>query len=209
MITLENFTEYIKNTYNVSVNVIKPLEYRDSKPNCVLGVYLTDKGREIEKEMMEYLPAFFNVYIVEQIPSDNNLYEYPAIKYMELITKKTNKSCIYIHSKGAGNYHMVQDKIRRFWKHELTCNLINYIIPLYELPNQPVVTTTFTGSHKITWFNMFFVNSFVFNDFTVKYDQDRHYYEQLFTNTNIIVKGIIRNDINEDNVNIMFKYFIY
>lgn len=56
---------------------------------------------------------------------------------------------------------------------------------------------------------MFFVNSFVFNEFTIKYDQDRYYYEQLFTNTNIIVKGIIRNDINEDNVNIMFKYFIY
>lgn len=206
---LDNFSDYIKNTHNVIVNVIKPTNYINNKINCVLGVYLTEKGQEIEKEMVEYLQRIFNLYIVEQVPSDNTLYEYPAIKYVELLTKETNNICLYIHTKGAGNYHQIQDKIRNFRKHELTLNLINYIIPLFENYNQPVVTTTFTGSHKITWFNLFFVNPNVFNFFTVKYDPDRHYYEQMFTNTNINTIGVLRNDINEENINIMFKYFIY
>lgn len=201
---LTQFNEILNNDIN-NINVIPPQIINDNKYNCVFGVYLTDEGKKIQNEMMEYLPDIFNVYIIQQLPSENNLFEYPALKFMELLINNTNKSCCYIHSKGAANPTPIQKKIREFWKKEIL-NYYKIYFNSIENDNIPLVSTMFTGEQKHTWFNCFFANKNVFKNNTIYLSNDRYYYEKIFNNTNVNVIGKYVNDANQNNVLKIFKY---
>ena len=75
------------------------------------------------------------------------------------------------------------------------------ILPI--LNNQTDVTTMFTGSSKITWFNGFYVSQRAFNiirnlDRKLKKRKKRHKYETMFKGTKVRVLGIIKNNVNRN-----------
>jgi hypothetical protein len=200
------FSKELKDN-NCYVTIKVPKIYDVQKHNCVLGVYATKHGNEYEVEMYEYLHKLFNVYVVVQEPSAENLFEYPALKFMEILIKKCKKPCLYLHTKGAGNPRKLQDTIREFWQFELTHNYQTYIDLVKTNEKKPLVSTMFTGKEKHTWFNCFVVNEYVFDNFTIPLVKtNRWFYECLFKDADAEVLGVLATDIIGSNSQTVFTY---
>ena len=194
-ISLNNFEEYFKIIHNLDVAITKPSIIDENKYNCVFGVLCTLDGVKIKDSFIDFLEKYFNVWVVEQ-SIINNLYEYPFLKYFELLVKETKQSCLYIHSKGAGRKHDIQEVTRLMWKSEIK-NHKDWYFNIIKSETDKIVSTMYTGSvNKNTWFNCFVVNKNVFNDFTIELNEDRYFYECLFRNyKDIKVIGRLSNDI--------------
>lgn len=187
--------------------------------NCCFGCLLTNEGKKIKQEMLEWLNTCFNVSCIDQNPP-GELFEYPAIKYTIDTAINLNKPILYIHTKGAANkIAYIPDRpkpqktfvdfmpsnakledwqivIRKMWKEQFTKNLNTYIKNLNL--NKPMVVCPFSGKTKTTWLNAFIINPLAAKELqkTFHVDTNRFYYENMFTNTNIEVKGICLNNID-------------
>lgn len=202
-ISLKNFSEDIKKLYNADINVIEPQHIDENKYNCVFGVYLSEEGIKIKDEMLSYLPNEFNLWVVEQ-QTENQIGEYPALKYMELLIKSSEKSCAYIHTKGAFFKNKWQKIVRQLWKDEI----IKFKNWYFDDENEyKIVKSPFVGEFNETYFNFFVVNKNVFEDLTIEFNEDRYKYEKLFKDyDDIIVKGRIIDKIKSSNINDIFLY---
>jgi len=186
-----------------TIKIIHKTKNSLNKILCVFGVLENDYGKKIEDEMLKWLLPNYNLYIVYQ-KYPGKLFEYPALKFAQYLIKKTNITLLlYIHSKGAfyPNRGNIQKVVRLLWKYEFSGdNKKKYILPI--LNNQTDVTTMFTGSFKITWFNGFYVSQRAFNiirnlDRKLKKRKKRHKYEKMFRGTKVRVLGIIKNNVNK------------
>lgn len=187
------------------------------KPICVFGVLLTEEGKKIKSEMLEWLDQFYEVTIVEQEPPGDK-FEYPAIKRAAELSVEKNSPVLYIHTKGAANKvpgwsaRMLNKKfkvpstakpedcqktIRNMWKNEFTGKRLEEYLNRCNT-DKPTVCCPYTGKEKITWFNAWIINpsaaKYVLKN--IRVDNWRWYYERIFGNIKEVnVIGMRLNDL--------------
>lgn len=131
------------------------------KEACVLGVLCNDKGLHIEKNMLNWLLPEYDVYCVYQ-KYPGTLFEFPALRFAQWLSMVVNKQIIlYLHTKGAFNYRIIQDQIRELWKYEFTQNRKKIYIKLLK-NNYTDISTPFRWG-SATWFNGMFISKRAFN----------------------------------------------
>lgn len=163
--------------------------------HCVFGVLTTEKGIEIQKEMLEWLLPAFDVSTIKQEPP-GTLFEYPAINFALHKCCQINKPCMYIHTKGASNDKPSAAKIRNIWKDQYMNHFQDYLGVIDV--NKPMVVCPYTGqTRRRTWFNSWIITppaaSILLKTFHI--DENRYYYERLFVDQpDIEIKGILSND---------------
>lgn len=184
---------------------------------CVLGVLLTDEGKKIKSEMLEWLDPVFEAICVEQDPP-GKLFEYPAIKRAAELSAEKNRPVLYIHTKGAANKvpawsgkmlnkkfnvpptarpEDCQKTIRNLWKNEFTGKRLEEYLKRCNT-DKPTVCCPYTGKEKWTWFNAWIINptaaKLLVN--TIKENSFRWYYERIFSDIKEIdVVGMRKNDL--------------
>lgn len=185
---------------------------------AVLGVLRTTRGLQIKQELLEWLSPEYDVFCCEQDPP-GELFEYPAIYYALNLAIRMCEPVLYIHTKGAGNavpknykeYMMhpsvnfpkeatpedCQVVVRKMWKVEFTGERVTKYMDVLHT-TIPTVACPFTGKEKITWQNAWFINCSGATELlkTFHLSSDRYYYEWLFNKTNVVVKGIVNDNIN-------------
>lgn len=174
----------------------------DSKPLCVFGVADNEAGREIEKEMLEWLVPNYNVI---EVVHDGTLFEYPALHFMQELCIKTGKPCLYIHTRGAYHRWNTTKPTRRMWRDEFVNHknwyfkTVNYVYPTVSCPS--------TGTTKIPLYNGFVTNAAAMVAIPeFKPSEDRMVFEQMFTNTKVHVIGRIY--INDTDFKMFRKYVL-
>ena len=169
---------------------------------CVLGSLLTEEGKHIKTEMLDWLTKEYNVLCIDQEPP-GKLFEYPAIYYTIKLAISEQEPVLYVHTKGAAyptHQCNLQNKIRKIWQNEFTINKDKYF------GNYTGVITPYTGPNKETWFNAFVLYTDAALELrkTFHIDSNRFYYERMFCNTNIQVHGVLRDDLisfdNNDHI---------
>lgn len=202
--TYEILTNTIKNkkNYNELIKIINNIQIekhfnKHNKCYCVLGSILNNEGIKIEQEMLNWLSQKYDVISIKQL-KPYNLFEYPGILFALKLSIDSNENVLYLHTKGAYNQGFYQSHIRNLWKDEFINHYDDYIKLLTN--NKNAIACPFTGSYKWTWYNGFFISPAAINNFTLKQDSNRYYYETLFQNEkNINVIGRIYNDIDNKN----------
>ena len=182
------------------------------RPICVFGVLLTEEGKKIKAEMLEWLEPIYEVHLIEQEPP-GKLFEYPAIKEAIELSIERNLPVLYIHTKGAANpvpswaERMMNEKfdipksakledcqktIRNLWKNEFTGDrLTKYLDRLNT--EKATVCCPYTGIQKWTWFNAWMINPTAAKLFSnrLRFSDYRWYYERIFEgHNNIDVVGM-------------------
>jgi hypothetical protein len=194
------------------------------RPICVFGVLLTDEGKKIKAEMLEWLEPIYEVHLIEQEPP-GKLFEYPAIKEAIELSIERNLPVLYIHTKGAGNpvrgtapcpaypvgYRAIdcmpsnrcnedwQGCVRNMWKHEFTENRDKYFEAV-NVDHSMVACPYHSKNNRITWQNAFVMNPQAAVEVKETFIQttNRYYYECIFDKTKVGMVGIRLNDIPDD-----------
>ena len=200
---------YPKHIINLNIiKIIHKTNNSEDKPLCVFGVLENKYGLKIEEEILKWLLADYNVYIVYQ-KYPGKLFEYPALRFAQWIIKKKNETfLLYLHSKGAAHPNRsenIQMIVRKLWKHEYSGDNKNKYINAI-LTNKTDVATMFSYRKKTTWFNGFFVSQRAFDLVGKIKIKKRIYYEMMFWKTKARVLGILDNKVKNSHA-IARKYF--
>ena len=167
---------------------------------CIFGILANEKGIEIANSMIEWLLPEYDIYCVYQ-KYPGKLFEFPALRFAQWLSLKLNITIIlYIHTKGAFHQNDYQSRIRKLWKYEFTSPRKNIYIKLIE-NNLTDISLPFRIG-RYTWFNGMFISYRAFKLInTIKYNKtNRWYYESLFKNHNIRLKGILNDNIRPDHI---------
>ena len=169
---------------------------------CVFGCLLTESGKKIKKEMLEWLTKKYDVICVNQEPP-GDLYEFPGLKFAQQYTIDNNIPILYIHTKGAANPKNVYDQelCREMWKDEF----INHYEDYLKLLETHEVVCPFTDENGSTWINGFIATPQAFNKINIPISSNRFIYEHIFDRTfkmfniknKINVIGRIANNIDK------------
>ena len=160
-----------------------------NKPWCVLCSAQNEAGKEIEKNMLEWLQPIYNVYLVRH---DCTLYEYPGLRMLQLLTERTGKPMLYLHTRGAFHRWKTTSATHRLWRHEFGEEREKY----FSLVNTPEATAAcpFSGQSKYTLYNGFVVNPAAMAAIPViEQNENRFIYEKIFEGSNVNVIGTIVN----------------
>lgn len=177
----------------MGVEVIRLFTHDDIKPFCVLGAAQTEKGKEIEAELLSWLVPNFNVYVVRH---DGRTFEYAAIHFLQEVMTRCDAPCFYLHTKGAYYTRNVSHRVRNMWKHEFVEKRDEYLRAV--LSEKAIVATPYTGTDKVTWYNGWCANAAAIRKMNIIKTDDRFYYEyKLFDNAEVI--GMRMGDVNGDN----------
>ena len=150
--------------------------------------------------MIEFLLPEYDIYCVYQ-KYPGKLFEFPALRFAQWLSLKLNITIIlYIHTKGAFHQNYYQSRIRKLWKYEFTSPRKNIYIKLIE-NNLTDISLPFRLG-PCTWYNGMFISYRAFKFInTIKYNKiNRWYYESLFQNHNIRLKGILNDNIRPDHI---------
>ena len=164
----------------------------NKKHKCVLCAVDTDKGRAIANDMLSWLSPLYEVHIVWH---DGTQYEYPGLKYLQELCINSNEPCLYLHTRGAYNYHKNTTPFtHNMWKKEFGEKRNKY----FDLVNtdQPTAACPFTGTDKYTWYNGFVVNPAAMKSVTIKPESNRLVYEYIFKGSDVNVRSTIYSNIN-------------
>jgi hypothetical protein len=185
---------------------------------CILGCLDNRNGLIICSEMLEWLEKEHTVLVVHQEPP-GKAFEYPAIKMALETSIEKNEPVLYLHTKGAGNpiptYYKermmakevnypksakpedCQRVVRMMWKHEFTGKRLKDYLDAVNT-SEPTVACPMTGKERLTWQNGWIINPAGAKELlkTFHLDKNRYYYECMFQNANIRIKGIISEDCN-------------
>lgn len=162
-----------------------------TNPYCVFAVLNNDLGREIESEMLKWLVPEYDVI---SIIHDGTEYEYPALKYLQDLCRNTKECALYLHTKGAANPSDFQTKVINLWRDEFINHKNDYI----RLLNSYNVVCPFTGAHKWTWYNGFFISAYAaINMKDIFNEKNRYFYETMFEHEQgITVYGRVYSDVD-------------
>lgn len=187
----------------------------------VLGCLMNETGKLIKEEMLSILKKEHDVFCVEQEPP-GKLFEYPAIHTAAKMSVEMNEPVLYLHTKGSGNkipnylfnkfpgkesiadlkpemakLEDWQGSVRKLWYNEFTGERLKEYINNLKM-NIPMVICPFSGKGKATWQNGFIINpkagEILLKE--LKQTSNRDYFEHIFQNLDVEVKGMIFNDIN-------------
>lgn len=168
---------------------------KNKKHKCVLCAVNNDRGREIEKNMLEWLSHLYEVHVVWH---DGTQYEYPGLKYLQELCINSNEPCLYLHTRGAFNYYPnTTPYTHKMWQDEFSNKAKIY----FDLVNtdDPTVACPFTGINKHTWYNGFVANPAAMKKIpTIEPSTNRMIYERLFKDSEVLVRGVIYNRIDCD-----------
>lgn len=169
-----------------------------TNPFCVFGVADNEKGRIIEQEMRAWLEPNYNLI---EIWHDGSLFEQPALRYMQDLCKETGKPCLYLHSRGAYNFHPSTTlRTRRMWRGEYRRNRDKYFDIVKTAA--PTVACPFTGSEKYTWYNGFVANAAAMSAIPpIEPNEDRMVFERLFKGSDVNVVATFVNVEDGEDLN--------
>ena len=172
---------------------------------CVLGVLATENGRQIERYMLSWLQKKYTVYAIRQQPP-GSLYEYPALRFAQLLSMEKKQPVLYLHTKGAANKRKLQCKTVNMWRYEFVEHKSDYRKNLgdYDL------LCPYSGPQNITWLNGFIASDKAFSAIPpIEIFENRYYYETLFKGTQLKCFGRRLNNIaiteEIDNTNSMYR----
>lgn len=173
------------------------------KPWAVLCSAQNEQGKEIEEEQLAWLKEKYNIYLVRH---DCTLYEYPGLRFLQMMTIRTGEPMLYIHTRGAFHRWKTTLPTRRMWEHEFGSEQQKY----FDLVNtdEPTVACPFSGQSKYTLYNCFVANAAAMAAIpTIEQSADRFIYEKIFEGSNVNVIGTIINITDdEENKNAARKY---
>ncbi len=202
---------------------------------CILGCLDNDAGKKICAEMLEWLEKEHSVCVVHQEPPGKE-FEYPAIKKTIECAISLNEPVLYVHTKGAGNLipscykermmapdvtfpkeatpEDCQRVVRMMWKHEFTGDRIKAYIEAVN-SDEPTVACPMTGKERLTWQNGWVINPAGAKELlkTFHKDDNRYYYECMFQNIPIKIKGLLSENCNLSDThhatlwNLTWKFF--
>ena len=179
---------------------------RDQKCNtCVLGVLLSENGKIIEQYMLSWLTKKYNVFSIRQ-PLPGTLYEYPALRFAQLLSIEREEPILYLHTKGAANPRKYQRRTINMWMHEFVEVKAEYEKNI----NQYDLLLPYSGTQNITWLNGFIGSPKAFSSIpSIPVFENRYYYEILFKGSNLRcfgrrIKDLLRTD-DFDNVPQMYN----
>lgn len=152
---------------------------------CVLGVLLSDYGKEIEQYMLSWLTKKYNVISIRQsVPGV--LFEFPALRFAQLFSTEFKVPVLYLHTKGAAHKGRFQRKTINMWRFEFVESKLAY----EEKMEQYDVLLPYSGPQKITWFNGFIASSKAFSSISpIKVLENRFIYEILFKGSSLKFYG--------------------
>lgn len=166
------------------------------KPWAVLCSAQNEQGKQIEEEQLAWLKEKYNIYLVRH---DCTLFEYPGLRFLQMMTIRTGKPMLYIHTRGAFHRWKTTLPTRRMWEHEFGVEQQKY----FDLVNtyEPTVACPFSGKSKYTLYNGFVANAAAMAAIpTIEQSSDRFIYEKIFEGSNVNVIGTIVN-IQDDDEN--------
>lgn len=176
---------------------IKKYNMQSDCPYCVLGVADTEAGRCIEDEMRAWLEPRYRLI---EIWHDGSLFEQPALRYMQDLCKETGEPCLYLHTRGAYNFHPSTTlRTRRMWRAQFGKERDKYF-GLVNVP-EPTAACPFTGSEKYTWYNGFVANAEAMRSIpAIEPSEDRMTFERIFRGSEVNVIGVFLNVPDKDNL---------
>lgn len=171
------------------------------KPLCVFGILDNERGRTIAIKMRRWLRP---VYEVHEILHDGTRYEYPALKYMQDLCKKTGRPCLYVHTRGAVNVWNTTEATHKMWREQFGIQWQKYFT-LAEA-EFPLVVAPFVDEDKETRYNGFVANAAAMAAIPeIKPNPDRMVYEKLFANSTVPVVGLLIHS-PENNIGAIRQY---
>jgi hypothetical protein len=172
---------------------------------CVLGVLLSENGKEIEAYMLSWLTEKYNVFSVRQ-PAPGILFEYPALRFAQLYSIQHEESVLYLHTKGAAHKGRFQRKTVNMWRNEFVNKKSEYEqrIGHFEL------LMPYSGPQDITWLNGFIASPNAFSSIPpITELGNRYIFEILFKGSGLSCFGRRLLDIQRtdetDNTAEMYK----
>ena len=162
------------------------------KPLCVLGVLDTEKGNAIAKDMLEWLCPLFTVHVVRH---DGSLFEQPALRYMQELCKKTNRPCLYLHTRGAVHEHKTTVHTHEMWRQEFR-HIDEYMAMVKG--SKPQVVCPLSGPNGETWYNGFVANAAAMRAIPdIEPNDDRYFFEwRMFKD--VPVYGVLQDKVSID-----------
>lgn len=172
---------------------------------CVLGVLLSDYGKEIEHYMLSWLTKKYNVISIRQ-PVPGPLFEYPALRFAQLFSTEFNVPVLYLHTKGAAHKGRFQRKTLNMWRFEFVESKSAYEKRI----DQYDVLLPYSGPQNITWFNGFIASNKAFSSISpISVLENRYIYEILFKGSSLNFFGRRIDNIQRtetlENTSVMYR----
>lgn len=165
------------------------------KPLCVFGLLDSEKGNAIAEEMLAWLKPNYTVHIVRH---DGLQFEQPALRYMQELCKKTNRPCLYLHTKGACYRDELSEKVRRMWREQFTDGTKYFEAVKGSKPR--VAAPIFSPEGK-SWYNGFVANAAAMRALPdIEPDTFRWKFERLFLNRDDIERIGILDTVRHSDV---------
>ena len=195
----------------------EPIGYTPSKPLCIFGCLLTDRGKQIKAEMLPWITSKYAVICINQ-EAPGDLFEFPALSCAKQHSARYNIPILYLHTKGAANPVNVYDqgKVRDLWKAEFIKNFEWYQHIILSDPLAVAAPFVSDAPHGITWMNGFIAGAKAWNnarvlppapplgrlvyEFIFK-DVEYHPYSRVFSNVNTVESkefNVMKTYINEE-----------
>lgn len=182
---------------------------------CIFGCLLSEAGKKIKKEMLEWITYKYDCICVNQ-EYPGTLYEWPALKFAQKYSIDNNIPVLYVHTKGAFNSKNVylQNKVRELWKDEFINNYNFYEKAILE--NKKTVAGPFIADvpFGVTWLNGFMAAPDAWKTVDISVPRKSRYeYEFLFKGKDIkpisrVLSGVNQNGHFNENkkFRMMTKY---
>lgn len=163
---------------------------------CVFGCLLTEIGKQIKAEMLKWILTKYDTIVVNQ-EAPGKLFEYPALKMAQVVSKNYNKPVLYLHTKGAAHSKNVYDqtKCRLVWKDEFINHYNEYFSRIKNFKSQ--VLCPFTGKGHTTILNGFIATTQAWQNVIIPQPTERFRYEHIFNSVkNVEMFGRVMRDVN-------------
>ena len=151
------------------------MRYSMSKPLCVFGIMDNHAGREIAREMMEWLQQ---AYDVTPVVHDGSKFELPALLAAQKLSRETQRPVLYLHTRGAVNTYVYTVPTRRMWREEFGTQGAKYFAIADTIT--PRVVCPFVDYDRETRYNGFVANTAAWDMLELKETTDRFDYERLW-----------------------------
>jgi hypothetical protein len=182
----------------MTVEIIK----NPGKPLCVFGLLNTEKGNIIADEMLAWLRPHYTVHIVRH---DGKQFEQPALRYMQELQKKTNRPCLYLHTKGACFRDELSEKVRRMWKEQFAENGKQYFDAVKG--SKPRVAAPIFSPEGKSWYNGFVANAAAMRTIPeIVPDEFRWRFERLFLNRDDVERIGVLDTVKHSDVWLYMNY---
>lgn len=166
---------------------------------CVFGCLLTDAGKKIKQEMLDWILPKYDCFVVNQ-EAPGKLFEFPGLVMAKKVSIMYNKPVLYLHTKGAAHSTNVYNQVncRLVWKDEFINHYDEYYNEVNKDKNIAKVLCPFCGTKQnTTILNGFIANEKAWRIVNIPNPVERLRYEHIFNSVNVKMFGRILNNVND------------